>query len=86
MTQEFVGLLVGLDQSNVSRLLKKLLLLIEQAADPELNLYLQKAKEEYEKIPANQKVNNWDTFLKKYPDLREVSTDSTEQECYRSSD
>ncbi|MCC7414951.1 MAG: transposase family protein, partial [Epsilonproteobacteria bacterium] len=35
MTQEFLGWLLNLDQSNVSRLINKILPLIELAADPE---------------------------------------------------
>lgn len=86
LTQEFVGTLVGIDQSNVSRLLAKMLPLIEQAADPELKDYLTRAKEEYAKQPQHNRVNNWADFLKKHPDLQEVSTDATEQRCHRSSD
>src|SRR3990167_11365762 len=85
-TQEFIGLIVDLDQSNVSRLLKKMLPLIEQAADPILATYLATAKNELEKISAHQRVNNWDMFLKQYPDLKEACTDATEQQCYRSTD
>ena len=85
-TQEFIGALFDLDQSNVSRLLKKMLPLIEKAADPELAVYLQQAKVEFAQISPNQRINNWRDFLEKHPDLREVSIDATEQQCYRSSD
>jgi hypothetical protein len=84
MTQELIGLIAGLDQSNVSRLLKKILPLIEQAADPELATYLAQAKDAFEKIPPHQRLNDFGTFLQKYPDLKEVATDATEQQCYRS--
>ena len=85
-TQELVGLIVGLDQGNVSRLLKKMLPLIEQAADPELATYLAQAKRAFEAMPSKDKIADWIAFLKKYPDLKEVSTDATEQPCYRSVD
>lgn len=85
LTQEFIGLLVGMDQSNVSRLLAKMLPLIEQAAAPEMKEYLARAKEEYDKQPQGNRINNWQDFLKKHPDLKEVSTDATEQRCHRSS-
>lgn len=86
ITQEFIGLIVGLDQANVSRLIKKLMALVEKVADKELATYLMKAKEEYEKIPVSQRINNWNDFFKKHPDLKDVSTDATEQRTYRSSD
>ena len=86
ITQEFIGIIVGLDQANISRLIQKMMPLIEKVADKELATYLTKAKEEYEKIPASQRVNNWQDFLKKHPDLKDVCTDATEQRTYRSSD
>lgn len=86
MTQEFLGWLLNLDQSNVSRLINKILPLIELAADPEFATYLAKAKEEFAKIPLHKRTGEWEKFLKKYPDLREVSTDATEGQCYRSAD
>ena len=77
-TQEFLGNLVGIDQGNISRLLKKMLPLIEEAADPELKNYLAQAKEDCKKIATLDELYN------KHPDLRDVSTDVTEQSCYRS--
>lgn len=77
-TQEFLGDLVGIDQSNVSRLLRKMLPLIEEAADPELKNYLAQAKEDCEKIAT------FEQLYKRHPDLRDVSIDATEQACYRS--
>jgi hypothetical protein len=86
LTQEFIGAIVGLDQVNVSRLLAKMLPLIEQVADPNLKSYLAKARAEYNKIPLKERVNNWADFVKKHPDLKDVSTDATEQHCHRSQD
>jgi hypothetical protein len=86
ITQEFLGIIVDLDQANVSRLLKKMSPLIEKAADPELVAYLAKAKEEYLKQSPCERINNWGEFLKKHPDLKDISTDATEQKCFRSKD
>lgn len=86
MTQEFLGMVVDLDQANVSRLLKKLTPLIEKAADPELMTYLTKAKQEYLNQSPYERINSWGEFLKKHPDLKDISTDATEQKCFRSKD
>lgn len=85
-TQEFLGMIVDLDQANISRLLKKMLPLIEKAADSTLQSYLINAKQEYLEQTPYQKINNWGEFINKYPDLKDVSTDATEQECFRSED
>jgi len=83
LTQEFLGVVIDLDQANISRLLKKILPLIEQAADPEMAAYFNKIKNEQE---AAEKTNDWATFFAKHPELKDVSTDATEQQCYRSQD
>jgi hypothetical protein len=79
ITQELVGDLVGLDQSNMSRLLTKMLPLIEKAADPELKNFLERAKND-----ARKRIGDLSDFWSIYPDLRDVSTDATEQPIYRS--
>jgi hypothetical protein len=81
LTQEFLGMVTGIDQANVSRLLKKMLPLIEQAADSELTTYLDKIKKEHE---VAGKISDWVELIKKNPHLRDVSTDVTEQQCFRS--
>lgn len=81
ITQEFLGLILDIDQANIARLVKKLSPLIELAADPELATYLAKAKAD-----GADRINDWASFLQKYPDLRDVSTDATEQRCFRSQD
>jgi hypothetical protein len=81
LTQEFLGVLVDLDQANVSRLLQKMLLLIEKAADPELVSYLDKIKTEH--ISA-EKTKDWAAFFARNPELKDVSIDATEQSCHRS--
>jgi hypothetical protein len=83
LTQEFLGVIIGLDQANVSRLLQKMLLVIELAADPELAKYVARATEEFSHL---QRINNWQDFWYQHPDLRDVSTDATEQKCFRSQD
>lgn len=84
MTQELIGQLTNLDQGNVSRLIAKMSELIEKAADPELSSYLQRAKDEYKRIPKQERIRTWSGFIRSYPDLEEVATDATEQPCYRS--
>lgn len=81
LTQNLLGLIIDLDQANVSRLLGKILPLIEQIADPELATYLEKAKQSH--LHA-KKTNSFDEFFKNYSDLRDVAIDAEEQECYRS--
>jgi hypothetical protein len=81
-TQEFLGIMFQMDQSNVSRLLSKILPLIEQAADPELKTYLAQALEDCKK----ERISNWNQFLTRHPDLKDVSTDATEQQCFRATD
>jgi hypothetical protein len=85
-TQEFIGILAGLNQANISRLLSKTQGLISQIADPELGVFLAKAKEEYDQIPPQDRINQAAAFFKKYPELKEASTDATEQHCHRSHD
>lgn len=80
VTQEFLGLLIDMDQANVSRLLQKMLPLIEQAADPELATYLNKIKEEY---AIAEKTNNLPDFFERHPDLKDVAFDATEQQRFR---
>jgi hypothetical protein len=84
MTQEFLGTVIDLDQSNVSRLIAKLMPLIEQAADPELRTFIAKMKAEYEALSPQQKIGDWQTFFQQHPDVRESATDATEHQCYRS--
>lgn len=80
-TQEFLGMMLDIDQANISRLLKKMLPLIEKAADPELATYLERAKKEY---AAAEKIGDFAKFFEKYPALKDVSIDATEQQCFRS--
>lgn len=79
MTQEFLGDFVGIDQSNVSRLIAKMLPLIEEAADPELKSFLAEAKS-----VCRKRISSYEELVREFPDLQEISTDATEQSVYRS--
>jgi hypothetical protein len=81
LTQEFLGIIVDLDQANVSRLLKKMSPLIEKAADPELATYLESIKNAQS---SGVRINTLAELVEKYPDLREIAIDAEEQQCYRS--
>lgn len=77
-TQEFLGEIVGIDQANISRLLKKMLPLVEEAADSELKNYLTQAKEVCKK-----RISTFEELIREFPDLRDLSSDATEQPVYR---
>jgi hypothetical protein len=79
MTQELIGIILGMDQSAVSRLIAKILPLIEQAADPELRTFLAKAKEDIQA----RRISSLAELVALYPDLKDVSTDATEGSVYR---
>jgi len=78
--QELLGALCNLHQSNISRLLKKMLPLIEAAADPELKTFLSKVKEDV----TRERITNLGDLLKKYPELKNAAGDVTEGEVFRS--
>jgi len=80
-TQEFLGVMLGLSQSAVSRLLSRMISLIELAADPKLTEYLTEAKKAWCDL---NRPGSWIEFLESHPELRDTSTDATEQKCYRS--
>lgn len=81
-TQEILGVFFGLHQSNISRLLKKMLPLIEEAADPELRTFLAKVKEDV----AREQITNLEDLIKKHPELKDVSQDATEGKVFKSQD
>jgi hypothetical protein len=54
--------------------------IFEQAADPELKTYFKKAKED------SKKISNPIEFFEKYPDLRSLKVDATEQRRNRPKD
>jgi hypothetical protein len=81
-TQEVVGLTLGVNQSAISRLFRRIIPLIEDAADPELKSFLNTVKEACDK----EKIKTLEKLLEKFPELKDVSGDATEQPCYRSED
>lgn len=82
-SQELLGMILEIDQANISRLLKKMLPLIEKSADPSLATYLEQTRKEYAEA---EKIGTIFKFFEKHPDLKDVSTDATEQQCLRSQD
>jgi len=80
VTHEMLGAIFGLDASNVTRLINKMLPIFEQAADPLLKTYLQQAKEYSEKVSTPVE------FFSKYPDLKTLIVDATEQRQNRPKD
>jgi len=74
LTDELLGWLVGLDASNVCRLLQRLEPLLEQAADPALGLPLRR------RLPPGAKQSGtWEELVQVCPEFAEVLTDATEQ-------
>ena len=80
VTHEMLGAIFGLDSSNVTRLINKMLPIFEQAADPRLKTYLLKAKKYSEKVSTPVE------FFSKYPDLETLVVDATEQRQNRPKD
>ena len=80
MTHEILGAIFGLDASNITRLINKMLPIFEQAADQQLKTYLQHAKEYSEKVSTPME------FFAKYPDLKTLMVDATEQRQNRPKD
>lgn len=81
-TQELVGYMFGIDQSNVSRLLKKLEPLLELAANPQLKGYLKQLKD----TRSSEGSIGWAEFIDLYPDVAGLITDATEIRCLRPKD
>ena len=83
LIQDFIAGIFDINQSNVSRLINKILPLIEEAADPQLKTVLLKMKEASEN---REKRKSWDEFIREYPDLAAVAHDAAETRCYRPKD
>lgn len=79
----FLGLIVGLDAANVQKLTAKLRPLIEFAADPDLSLYLTKAREKAESFSKGKKISSWKDLKAALPEIAEILIDATEQERQR---
>lgn len=82
ITQVLLGYLVGLDDSNVSRLIAKLrpiLLTVLPTPARERSLFGQECSSE-------KRTNSLSDLLAKHPELKEVLLDATEQEVYKPQD
>jgi hypothetical protein len=81
-TQSVLAFMFRVNQSTMSRMIERMLPLIEKAADPKLKTYLSEAKEDME----SPKYGTWEEAIAAHPELKDVSIDATEQPCYRSQD
>lgn len=80
--QDLLAYMFCIDQSNVSRLIKKLEPLIERAASPNLKGFLNNLKKAHDQL----KPIGWDEFVRIYPDAEGFITDATEVRCFRPKD
>lgn len=78
-----LGLIVGLDASNVCRLIQRLRPLLEKAADPELEVYLKKVTLDIQK--GRKKISSFEELKKEFPEIAEILIDATEQQRQRPS-
>lgn len=78
-----LGLIVGLDASNVCRLIQRLRPLVEKAADPELNVYLKKVTLDIQKGRGRKKISSFEELKKEFPEIAEILIDATEQQRQR---
>lgn len=74
---ELLGWVFNLDGANVCRMIKKLIPLVEQAADPTLRFAIKDI------LKKRKKIRSFEEFAKLYPDLIELVIDSTEQKRKR---
>ena len=77
LSQEFTGVIFGIDQSNVSRIVSKLSAIVSEAADPELKNILQKAEYVEKKV----RIKNFIELQESYPELADLVTDASETPC-----
>lgn len=76
LNYEVLGWLFNLHPSNICRLIKKLIPLLEVAADPTLTFALKLVKQKRKRL-------GFEEFVRLYPDLVELVIDSTEQKRQR---
>jgi len=76
---EFLSWVFNIDASNICRLIKRLIPLLEKAADPTLCFAIKDI------LKKRRKIRTWEEFIKTYPDLVELVIDSTEQKRQRPS-
>jgi hypothetical protein len=73
----FLGMVVGMDQSNVCRLLNRLRPIVESAADPTLKDYFKNIHK------GRKKVKSWEDLKEEFPDVYDILIDVTEQQIRR---
>ncbi|MEK7111152.1 MAG: transposase family protein [Patescibacteria group bacterium] len=78
LSHEVLSWIFNLDGSNICRLIKKLVPLIEKIADPNLSFALKSIKHRKRRL-------GFEEFIRLYPDLVEIVIDSTEQKRRRPS-
>lgn len=76
LNYEVLGWIFNLDASNICRLIKKLIPLLEIAADPTLSSSLRLIKQKRKRL-------GFEEFIRLYPDLFELVIDTTEQKRQR---
>lgn len=76
LSHEVLSWIFNLDSSNICRLIKKLVPLIESIADPTLSFALKSIKHRKRRL-------GFEEFIRLYPDLVELVIDSTEQKRRR---
>lgn len=74
---EFLSWIFNFDASNICRLIKRLIPLVEEAADPTLSFAIKDI------LKKRKKIRTWEEFISTYPDLVELVIDSTEQKRRR---
>ncbi len=84
LTQEFLGAIFDVNQSNISRTISLISKIIEKSADSKMNTYLEDAKKNAP--TGNNFIANQADFLRRYPNMEEIATDATESPCYRPKD
>lgn len=74
---ELLGLIFNFDPTNIGRLVRKLIPLVEKSADSNLRFALRNINK------GRKKIRTWEEFARKYPDLIEIIIDATEQKRRR---
>ena len=70
---ELLSLVFNLDSTNIGRLMRKLIPLVEAVADPNLRFAIKNINK------GRKKIQTWEEFARTYPDLVEIIIDTTEQ-------
>lgn len=80
VTHEVLGFIFDLDASNITRLINKMLPIFEQSADPALKSYFENTKK------YSEKISDTIEFFTRYPELKMLRVDATEQRRNRPQD